>query len=64
MQILIEPENKVVFLTRAGNVDNLLRLLRLKPGQALVIRGSELLTPDRKVEPEDEIIIRKIVSRG
>ena len=64
MQILIEPENEVVILTRAGNVDNLLRQLGLKPGEALVIRGSELLTPDRKVEPEDEIIIRKIVSRG
>jgi len=64
MQILLEPENKVVTLDRAGNVCSLLSRLGIRPGQALVIRDRELLTPDRRLTPEDKITIRKIVSRG
>ena len=64
MQILIEPENEAADIGRASTVLNLLKKLQLRPNQAIVIRNGELLTPDRKLDREDRIIVRKIVSRG
>ncbi|WP_291321230.1 hypothetical protein [Desulfonatronospira sp.] len=64
MQILIEPDNKMVHIERSGNVINLLKKLELRPNQAIVIRENELLTPDRMLDEEDKIVVRKIASRG
>jgi len=64
MQILIEPECEVAIIDKASTVLNLLKKLQLKPNQAIVIRNGELLTPDRKLDPEDSIVVRKIASRG
>ncbi len=64
MQILIEPENQWADIDRASTVLNLLKKLELRPNQAVVIRNGELLTPDRKIDPEDSIVVRKIASRG
>jgi hypothetical protein len=35
-----------------------------KPTRVLVIRDGELLTVDRRIHPEDTIIIRDVISRG
>ncbi len=64
MQILIEPENQWATIDKATTVLNLLKELELRPNQALVIRDGELLTPDRKVGPQENITVRKIASRG
>ncbi|EFI33544.1 conserved hypothetical protein [Desulfonatronospira thiodismutans ASO3-1] len=64
MQILIEPENQWADIDRATTVLNLLKKLELRPNQAIVIRNGELLTPDRQIDPEDSITVRKTASRG
>ena len=65
MKVFIEPENKEIKLTgKTKTVLGLLNKLNLRPTQALVIRNGQLLTPDRRLYPDDKIIIRLIISRG
>lgn len=42
----------------------LLQKLNLRVNDALIIRGSELLTPDRRLEHGDQITVRLVTSRG
>lgn len=64
MQITLEPENRMVEIHRVSSVTGLLNRLGLKPFQALVIRDNQLLTPDARLNHEDKLIVRKVVSRG
>lgn len=64
MQVTIQPDNKTMDITKVQSVTGLLNRLGLKPTQALVIRDKELLTPDRKLSPQDRIIVRMVTSRG
>ncbi|MFW5730439.1 MAG: hypothetical protein ACOCPN_04680 [Desulfonatronovibrionaceae bacterium] len=64
MQITLEPENRIMEINRVSSAMGLLNRLGLKPFQALVIRDNRLLTPDSRLNPEDNLIVRKVVSRG
>lgn len=64
ISIRIEPDNEVRTLDKPTTALRLLSRLGLRPSQALVSRGRELLTPDRRVEDGDEVIVRKVVSLG
>jgi sulfur carrier protein ThiS len=45
-------------------VADLLDRLSIVPGTVLVIRGRRLLTEDARLEPDDEIELRSVVSGG
>ena len=62
--VRIEPDNEVRTLEKINTTQQLLTRLNLKSTQALVIRGEELLTPDRHIVQGDEITVRKVVSLG
>jgi sulfur carrier protein len=62
--VRVEPQNRVMHLPKSTSVLQLLRKLELGPNSALVIRGQELLTPDRRLLPGDEITVRPVGSRG
>ncbi len=62
--IHLEPQGETLAMDKAGAVDAVLRRLGLFPDQVLVIRGGELLTPDRPLRLGDEITIRTVGSRG
>jgi sulfur carrier protein len=64
IRIHIEPDNQVRTLDKSTTALRLLARLGLRPSQALVSRGRELLTPDRRVEDGDEVVVRKVVSLG
>jgi hypothetical protein len=51
-------------MPRPKTVAQLLAKLGQRPASTLVIREGELLTPDRRVEIGDTIIVRSVVSRG
>ena len=62
--IRIEPENETIEFERLNTVLQLLNRLGLRRTDALIIRGDELLTPDRRLSNGDRIIVRKVRSTG
>ena len=62
--VLMEREGETLEFPRLNTVQQLLNKLDLFVNDALVIRGDELLTPDRKIAMGDEIVVRTVVSRG
>lgn len=62
--VRLESENRELTFPKLNTVLQLLRRLNLGLNAALVIRGGELLTPDRRLEPGDVIVVRRVTSRG
>ncbi|WP_461210349.1 ubiquitin family protein [Desulfocurvus sp. DL9XJH121] len=62
--VILEREGETLVFPRLNTARQLLNKLDLADNDALVIRGDELLTPDRKLAPGDEITVRTVVSRG
>jgi len=60
----VEPEKQTLSLTRFNTVLMLQRQLGLRVNDALIIRGTELLTPDCHLKDGDEILVRKVTSTG
>lgn len=60
----VEPDDETFTYERLNTVLMLQRRLGLRVNDALVIRGPELLTPDRQLADGDVIRIRKVVSTG
>jgi len=64
VRVVIESTGEQREFRALKSVTQLLNRLGLKPAEVLVIRGRELLTPDRMIGHEGEIRIRHVVSRG
>ena len=62
--VLIIPENRELSFPRLNTALQALNKTGRRPGQALVIRGRELLTPDQRLYPGDHIIIKDVISQG
>lgn len=62
--VRLEPAGNIVVIPKAKSVLQVLKKLELRPTAALVIRGNELLTPDRSLAPGDELRIRVVMSSG
>ena len=62
--VSFEPEAGLKTFPRLNTALQLLHKLDLKPTEVLIIRHGELLTPDRRLYPDDHITIRFVASRG
>jgi len=62
--VFVEPGGETLAFSKLNTVLMLQKRLGLRVNDALVIRGSQLLTPDCKLEDGDEIRIRKVTSTG
>lgn len=62
--ILLQPEERRFRLRRPKTARQLLDALGLMEETALVARGGELLTPDRRIWPGDELLVRVVTSAG
>ncbi len=62
--ILLQPEERRFSLRRPKTARQLLEALGLMEETALVARGGELLTPDRRIWPGDELLVRVVTSAG
>jgi len=60
----MEPKRSTLEFPRINTVLQLLGKLHLKTNDALIIRGDELLTPDRRIYSGDTITVRLVMSRG
>lgn len=62
--VLLQPEGRTIEIKKANTVLQLLNSLKLKPTRALVIRDKRLLTPDQPLAHGQQLIVRKVGSRG
>ena len=62
--ILLQPEDTHFALPRPKTVRQLLQALDIGEECALVARRGELLTPDRRIWPDDALLVRKVASSG
>lgn len=62
--VLMQPEEKHLSLPRPKTSRQLLAALGLAEETALVARNGQLLTPDRHIWPNDELLVRKVASSG
>ncbi|ADU63450.1 MAG: hypothetical protein KUA35_10445 [Pseudodesulfovibrio sp.] len=62
--VTLEPDNEVVELHGVKTVLAVLNRFKLRPTMAIVARSGELLTPDRRLNPGDAIMVRKVTSAG
>lgn len=62
--VVMEREGETLEFDRLNTVRQLLNKLDLHVNDALIIRGDELLTPDRKIAVGDELVVRTVISKG
>ena len=62
--VLVQPEEKYLSLPRPKTSRQLLAALGLAEETALVAREKQLLTPDRRIWPGDQVLVRKVTSSG
>ena len=62
--VLVQPEDKYLSLPRPKTSRQLLAALGLAEETALVARNGQLLTPDRHIWPDDDLLVRKVASSG
>jgi sulfur carrier protein len=64
MKVKLRNPDRVVEVTGAKNVLDVLRELGIVPESVLVIRDANLLTRDERVGENDEIEVRPVLSGG
>lgn len=60
----LEPDGEVIELHGTRSVLAVLNRLKLRSTMAIVARDGELLTSDRKLRPNDMLMVRKVTSAG
>ena len=64
MKVKLRNPDRVVEVSGPGTVVDLLKELDIVPEAVLVIRDATLLTRDERVEEDDEIEVRPVLSGG
>jgi sulfur carrier protein ThiS len=64
MRVKLRNPDRTVEVTGAGTVAALLSELDIVPEAVLVIRDSTLLTRDERLEDDDELEVRPVLSGG
>lgn len=62
--VLLQPEDSLLSLPRPKTARQLLASLDIAEECALAARDGELLTPDRRIWPDDRLLVRKVASAG
>ena len=64
LKVRVEPPGKLYSIPMIKTVAQLLQFFDIQQESALVARGGKLLTPDRHLWRDDEILLRIVGSRG
>lgn len=64
ISVYLQPEERHLRIPRPKTARQLLAALQLEEETALVARNGQLLTPDRRIWPDDEILVRIVTSSG
>ena len=64
MKVKLRNPDRVVDVSGAQTVADLLKQLEIVPESVLVIRDATLLTRDERLDTEDELEVRPVLSGG
>jgi sulfur carrier protein len=64
MRVIIRRNNEIREIKRDLKVREIFKVLNINPETALVIKGEEILTPDKIVRDDEEIEIIPVISGG
>ncbi|MFQ5846973.1 MAG: MoaD/ThiS family protein [Candidatus Methylomirabilales bacterium] len=64
MKVIIRRPRRDVEMSGSRRVRDLLRELQINPETVLVVRGTELLTPDELVKDEETVEVVPAISGG
>ncbi len=64
MRVILRRNNEIREIKGDLKVSEILKILNINPETALVIKGEEILTPDKIVRDEEEIEIIPVISGG
>lgn len=62
--VWLEPSGKLYSIPRVKTCAQLLRFFDIPEEGALVVRAGKLLTHDKRIWPNDEVLVRTVISRG
>ncbi|MDL2207335.1 hypothetical protein LJB82_01260 [Desulfovibrio sp. OttesenSCG-928-M16] len=62
--VCLQPAGHSFTMPRPKTVRQLLERLGLRQDAALIIRDGGLLTPDRRIEADDSLVVRVVTSSG
>lgn len=64
MRVILRRNNEVKEMEGDLKVSEILKILNINPETVLVIRGEEILTPDKIVKNDEEVEIIPVISGG
>lgn len=64
MRVILRRNNEVKEIEGDLKVSEILKILNINPETVLVVRGEEILTPDKIVRNSEEVEIIPVISGG
>lgn len=64
MRVILRRNNEIKEIKGDLKVSEIFKVLNINPETALVIKGEEILTPDKIVRDDEEIEIIPVISGG
>ncbi|ACI19018.1 MoaD/ThiS family protein [Dictyoglomus thermophilum] len=64
MRVILRRNNEVKEMEGDLKVSEILKILNINPETVLVVRGEEILTPDKIVKNNEEVEIIPVISGG
>ncbi|MEN3011774.1 MAG: MoaD/ThiS family protein [Dictyoglomus thermophilum] len=64
MRVILRRNNEVKEIEGDLKVSEILKILNINPETVLVVRGEEILTPDKIVKNNEEVEIIPVISGG
>lgn len=64
MKVILRRNNEVKEMEGDLKVSEILKILNINPETVLVVRGEEILTPDKIVKNNEEVEIIPVISGG
>lgn len=64
MKIILRREKEIKEIKGEYKVSEILKILNLNPETVIIVKGEEILTPDKIVKDDEEIEIIPVISGG
>jgi sulfur carrier protein len=64
MKIILRRENEIKEIKGNYKVNEILKILNINPETVIVVKGDEIVTPDKLIKDDEEIEIIPVISGG
>ncbi len=64
MKIILRRENEIKEIKGNYKINEILKILNINPETVIVVKGDEIVTPDKLIKDDEEIEIIPVISGG